>query len=311
MSGIEITTFLKLTFLTMVPFIFSSQGTMLSGRTGVFIVAQEGIMLAGASIGFIISYLTGSNIVGVLAAAAVGGVFGLAMAYFTTTLRVNQFVIGLALFFFGMGISTLVPKFVIGVTMTPPLITTLKNIPIPFLSDIPFLGEILFNQNIMVYASILLSILLYYFLYHTQLGLEMRSVGENPKAADSLGINVSAMRYGAIIVGSMLIGVAGFYLPLVYTGTFTELMTRGRGWLSGALAFFGGWRPHTIFYGALFFAAIEVLAYKVQIASIGIPYQFLLMLPYVSTLIIMMLTFKRSTTPAFLGKNYDREDRSL
>lgn len=306
-----IISFFKIMFLSMVPYILAAQGTMLSGRTGVFIVAQEGMMLASASVGFIVSLLTGNLFAGMVAGMLVGGLFGLVMALFTTTFKVSQFVIGLALFFVGMGISTLVPKFVIGVTTKPPIIPTLPNIPVPLLSKIPFLGEVLFNQNILVYVSILLSALLYYFLYRTRWGLELRSVGENPRAADSLGIKVVLYRYCAIIVGSMIIGLAGVYLPMVYTGTFTDGMTKGRGWLAGALCFFGGWRPHTVFFGSLFFAGIDSLNYLLQVKIPGISYQFLLMLPYVATLVVMILTFKRSTIPAFLGKNYDREKRTI
>lgn len=307
----EIVTFLKLTFLTMVPFILAAQGTMLAGRTGVFNVSQEGTMLAGASAGFIIGFKTGSLWYGAIAAMIMGGLFGLVLAYMTSTLKMSQFVIGLALFFIGMGISTLIPKLVIGVTLVPPLIPTLQNIAIPGLSKIPILGAIFFDQNILVYFSVLLSGFLYYFLYKTKWGMELRSVGENPRAADSLGINVNLTRYLAVIVGSMIIGLAGAYLPMVYTGTFTELMTKGRGWLSSALCFFGGWRPHTIFLGSLFFAGIEVLSYRMQVQTTAVPYQFLVMLPYIATLLVMALTFKRSTTPAFLGKNYDREKRTL
>ena len=231
----------KLIMLSMVPYVLAGQGTMLGGRAGVFNVAQEGIMLVGASVGFLVSYLYGSLWLGVLAALLAGGVFGLALAYFTTHLKLDQFVIGLALFFIGVGLSTLLPKLVVGVTLKPPLIPTLKDIPIPLLSKIPFLGEILFNQNWLVYFSIVISAFLYYFLYRTSYGLELRSVGENPLAADSLGVNVVRMRYRTAILGAMLIGLAGVYLPMVYTGTFTDDMVRGRGWIAIALTFFGGW----------------------------------------------------------------------
>jgi simple sugar transport system permease protein len=148
-------------------------------------------------------------------------------------------------------------------------------------------------------------------MYRTRLGLEMRSVGEHPLTADSLGINVRRWRYIATIVGGLLIGMAGAYLPMMYTGTFTEGMVKGRGWIAIALTFFGGWSPLPIFLGSLFFAAIEVLAYRVQVAGVAIPYQFLLMLPYIATLVVMMFAFKRSRNPAFLGQNYDRERRTL
>ena len=308
---VSIVAYAKLILLSMVPFVLAGQGTMLGGRTGVFNVAQEGIMLVGASVGFLVSYLSGSVFLGALAAMLVGGVFGLALAYFTTHLKMDQFVIGLALFFIGVGLSTLLPKLIIGVTLTPPLVPTIKDVPVPLLSQIPVLGEIFFNQNALVYFSILVSLALYWYLYRTKLGLELRSVGENPQAADSLGINVIRSRYWTAILGGMLIGLAGAYLPMVYTGTFTEGMVKGRGWLAIALTFFGGWKPMTIFYGALFFATIEVLAYRVQVVGTGIPYQFLLMLPYLATIVVMVLTFGKTRVPAFLGQNYDRERRAL
>jgi simple sugar transport system permease protein len=308
---VQIITFAKLMLISMVPFVLAGQGTMLGGRTGVFNVAQEGMMLVGASVGFLGSYFYGSLLVGMLLAMLSGGLFGLLLAYFTTTLKMDQFVIGLSLFFVGVGLSTLLPKLTIGVTLEPPLIPTLNDIPIPGLAQIPLLGEILFNQNVLVYAAIILSVFLWYFLYKTSLGLELRSVGESPQTADSLGINVNRTRYLAAIIGGMLIGLAGAYLPMVYTGTFTEGMVKGRGWLAIALTFFGGWSPLPIFFGSLFFSGVEVLAYRVQVGGFGIPYQFLLMLPYVATILIMMVSFRRARTPSFLGKNYDRERRSL
>ncbi|MCL4301825.1 MAG: ABC transporter permease [Anaerolineae bacterium] len=311
MDQIQGVTFAKLVLLTLVPYVLASQGTMLGGRTGVFNVAQEGIMLVGASVGFLGTYLFGSLLYGVLLAMLAGGLFGLALAFFTTTLKMDQFVIGLALFFVGVGLSTLLYKLVIGVTLVPPLIPTLQDVPIPGLSQIPILGELFFNQNWLVYLAILLSIFLYYLLYKTSIGLELRAVGENPMAADSLGVNVLAMRYTTAIIGGMLMGLAGAYLPMVYTGTFTEGIVRGRGWLAIALTFFGGWSPHLIFLGSLFFAGIEVLSFRVQVQGTSIPYQFLLMLPYIATILVMMPAFKWVREPAFLGQNYDRERRTL
>lgn len=304
-------TFLRLVLLSMVPFVLASQGTMLGGRTGIFNVAQEGIMLLGASLGFLVSYQVGNNLVGMLAAMAAGALFGLLLAYFTTTLKMNQFVIGLSLFFIGVGLSTLLPKLVIGITLSPPLIPTLPEVPIPVLSQIPVLGPILFRQNGLVYFAILLSLALWYFLYRTQKGLEVRAVGENPMAADSLGVNTVRARYITAMIGGALIGLAGAYLPMVYTGTFTEAMTRGRGWLSIALTFFGGWSPLTILGGSLFFASVEVLAFRAQVIGLAVPYQYLLMVPYLATILIMVLTFRKARVPAFLGQNYDREKRNL
>ncbi len=268
-------------------------------------------MLVGASVGFLAAHLSGSLIVGLLSALIIGGLFGLILAYFTTTLKMDQFVVGLALFFIGLALSTLFFKIFIGVTLQPPLIPTLQNVAIPGLAQIPIVGQIFFHQNLLVYFTILVSAFLYYLLYKTSFGLELRAVGENPKAADSLGINVGLMRYGATIAGGMLMGLAGVYLPMVYTGTFTEGMVSGRGWIALALTFFGGWKPHLIFFGALFFAGVEVLSLQVQIIGGGIPHQFLLMTPYIATILVMMRPIKGASAPAFLGQNYDREKRTL
>ncbi len=304
-----IVNFLKLVLFYVVPFVLAGQGTMLSGRTGVFNVAQEGVMLFGSAIGFLGTYYSGSPLVGVLAAMASGMIFGLALAYFTTNLKMDQFVIGLALFFVGFGLHTLIPKLALGIQSSLPRIPTLSQVPIPLLSQIPILGEIFFNQNAFVYFAILISIALWYFMYRTKYGLEMRSVGENPQAADSLGINVAFWRYSMTILGGALIGMAGAYLPMEFAGTFTPNIVAGRGWIAIALTFFGGWAPHTILFGSLFFASIDSLATRAQVGGSAIPFQFLLMLPYLATILVMVFSFRRSRVPAFLGLNYDREKR--
>ena len=304
-----IVNFFKLMLFYVVPFVLAGQGTMLGGRTGVFNVAQEGVMLFGSAVGFLGTYYSGSPLVGVLAAMLSGMIFGLALAYFTTSLKMDQFVVGLALFFVGFGLHTLIPKLALGIQSSLPRITTLAEVPIPILSQIPILGEIFFKQNLFVYFSILLSIGLWYFMYRTKYGLEMRSVGENPLAADSLGVNVAFWRYSMTILGGALIGMAGAYLPMEFAGTFTPNIVAGRGWIAIALTFFGGWAPHTILFGSLFFAGIDSLATRVQVGGSGIPFQFLLMLPYLATILVMMFSFRRSRVPAFLGMNYDREKR--
>ena len=302
--------FFTLVVTAMVPYILVAQGTMLGGRAGVFNVSQEGMMVLGASVGFLVGFETGSNLLGLVAAAAVGGVFGLVLAFTTTLLRLDQFVIGLALFFAAVGLASLLYKVVVGVTLKPPLVSTLPDIRIPVLADVPGLGEALFAQNALVYFTFLLSAFLYWLLYRTNTGLMLRSVGENPKAADSLGIGVTRMRIVATTAGSMLMALGGAYLPMVYTGTFTEGIVSGRGWLAIALTFFGGWRPHFIVVGAAFFAGMEVLALRIQVQGVDVPHQFVSMLPYVATLLVMMFAFRWARVPAFLGRNYDRESRT-
>jgi ABC-type uncharacterized transport system permease subunit len=300
----------QLTVVAMVPYLLASLGTMLGGLAGVFSVSQEGVMLLGASVGFLVSYGTGSSTVGVLVAAAVGAVFGFALGWATTALRLDQFVVGLALFFAATGLAGLLYRIVIGQTATTPLVDTLPRLDIPLLSDIPLLGTALFSHNLLVYLAALLAVGLWFFLYRTRVGLNLRSVGENPKAADSLGIAVVRTRLWTTAAGGALMGVAGAFLPLVYTGTFTEGIVGGRGWLAIALTFFGGWRPQFIVAGALFFAAMDVVALRAEVSGIDIPSQALLVIPYVATLVVMVFAFRWARVPEFLGRNYDRESRT-
>jgi ABC-type uncharacterized transport system permease subunit len=307
----EITEFLTLMIPAMVPFLLAAQGTVLSGRTGVFNVAQEGLMVLGAAVGFLVSYKVGSNAVGMLGAFAIAALFGLVLAYMTTQLRLDQFVVGLALYFAALGAASLLYREVVGVTMEPPLIPTLDDYAIPLLADIPFVGEVFFDHDLVVYLAFALSFALYWFMYRTSAGLSFRSIGENPKSADSLGIDVVRARVWSSVVGAGLMGMAGAYLPMVFTGLYTEGMVAGRGWLVIALAFLGGWRPQLVVAGAAFFAGMEVLALRSQVAGIGIPHQFVLMLPYVATLLVMVFAFRWARQPAFLGLNYDRESRMV
>ncbi|RFU18966.1 ABC transporter permease [Geodermatophilus marinus] len=306
----EFASLAQLTVVAMVPFLLASLGTMLGGLAGVFSVSQEGVMLLGASVGFLVSYATGSSTVGILLAAAVGAVFGLALGWATTRLRLDQFVVGLALFFAATGLAGLLYRVVIGQTATTPRVDTLPRLEIPLLSDIPVVGRALFSHNLLVYLAALLTVGLWFFLYRTRAGLDLRSVGENPRAADSLGIPVVRTRLWTTAAGGALMGVAGAYLPLVYTGTFTEGIVGGRGWLAIALTFFGGWRPQFIAAGALFFAAMDVIALRAEVVGVGIPTQVLLVVPYVATLLVMIFAFRWARVPAFLGRNYDRESRT-
>jgi simple sugar transport system permease protein len=306
----EFATLAQLTVVAMVPYLLASLGTMLGGLAGVFSVSQEGVMLLGASVGFLVSYSTGSTAVGILLAAAVGAVFGFALGWATTALRLDQFVVGLALFFAATGLAGLLFRVVIGQTGQTPLVDTLPRVEIPLLKDIPVLGTALFSHNVLVYFAALLTVGLWFFLYRTRAGLNLRSVGENPKAADSLGIPVVRIRLWTTAAGGALMGIAGAYLPLVYTGTFTEGIVGGRGWLAIALTFFGGWRPQYIAAGALFFATMDVVALRAEVSGIDIPSQVLLVVPYVATLIVMVFALRWARVPEFLGKNYDRESRT-
>jgi simple sugar transport system permease protein len=286
--------FLTLTITAMVPFLFVAQGTMLSGRAGIFNVAQEGLMLLGAAVGYVVSLKAGGNVVGLIAAALAGALVGFVLAWATTSLRLDQFVVGLALFFLAGGTASLLYRVVIG-NDEPPRIA-----PLP---------DLVLGQDALVFIAIALSLFLWWWLYRTDAGMRLRSVGENPKAADSLGINVTRTRLWAGTVGAALMAVGGAYLPMVFSGVYADGIVSGRGWLAIALAFFGGWRPQFILAGSAFFAAMEVLAQRAQVSGIGVPHQFVSMLPYVATLVVMVYAFRWALVPQFLGKNYDRESR--
>lgn len=286
--------FIGLTITAMVPFLLVAQGTMLSGRSGIFNVSQEGLMLLGASVGYLVSLTVGSNIVGLVIAAFAGAAFGALLAWATTYLRLDQFVVGLALFFLAGGMASLLYRVVIGDDAV---------------KRIPPLPKVLFGQDLLVYLAIAFSLVLWWWLYRTDAGMRLRSVGENPKAADSLGINVTRTRMLAGTCGAALMAIGGAYLPMAFAGTYADGVVAGRGWLAIALAFFGGWRPQFILLGSAFFAAMDVLAQRAQVTGIDIPHQFVSMLPYVATLIVMVFAFRWARVPQFLGRNYDRESR--
>lgn len=251
-------------------------------------------MLLGAAVGYIISLKAGGNVVGLVAAALAGAVVGFVLSWATTSLRLDQFVVGLALFFLAGGTASLLYRVVIG-NDEPPRIR-----PLP---------DLVLGQDAMVFVAIALSAFLWWWLYRTDAGMRLRSVGENPKAADSLGINVARTRMWAGTVGAALMAVGGAYLPMVFSGVYADGIVAGRGWLAIALAFFGGWRPQYILAGSAFFAAMEVLAQRAQVSGIGIPHQFVSMLPYLATLLVMVFALRWALVPQFLGKNYDRESR--
>lgn len=299
---------LKYLLVLLVPYALTSLGIMIGGRAGTFNIAGEGMMLLGASVTFLVTYSTGGNqVLGLLTCLAVGALFGLAFGYLTITLKLNQFVVGITFFILASGLGSLLYKMFIGVTLTPPRVAVLPEIDIPGLSQIPIVGEVLFKQNAMVYITIVLAVVLHYILFKTMLGLNIRSVGENPRAADTLGINVFVVKYVTVVIGMMLMSLSGGYLLLAFTGTFTDYIVSGRGWISIALTLFGRWSPIPILLGSLLFSGVEVIVYQLQTMRVAVPYQFLLMIPFIVTMIILIWVYKRAEVPQALGRPYDRE----
>ncbi len=284
----------------------TSLGMVIAGRTGIFNISGEGVMLASASAGFLGAYYSGNWLLGFATGALVGALFGLILIAIHESLQISQFILGITLVILGTGFSDLLYKLLIGVQLFAPEAPDVPSITLPIIAKIPIISAF-FNQNVIVYFIYITVIATYYFLYRTRLGLETRSIGEDPKAADVVGINVKLRRYVATIICGACMGMAGAYLPLVVTGTYTTGIVNGRGFMAIGIAIFASWRPERALLGAFIFAGIEVMAFHQQVGFSTIPYQFLLMLPFISVLIIMWLFRKRVEFPASLGKPYTRE----
>jgi general nucleoside transport system permease protein len=297
------------TLVYAAPLILAAMGELLMERGGVLNIGIEGMMLTGAAVGFIVAVKTGSVGAGVAAAMVAAGVLASVLAYYSVDLRGSQITVGLGLFVLGIGLSSLLYRVVFGVRLTPPRVATLPPLAIPGLADIPVLGSVVFRQNVMVYAALLLVPAVHLFLFKTPLGLRLRAAGENPRAVDTLGIDVFTLRRAATVSGGLLIGAAGAYLPIALTGTFNDNMTAGRGWLALMLVIFGRWRPGWALLGALLFACVESFQFKLAMGTKAIPPQFLLMLPYIFAMVALVWIYRGAQAPAALAVPYDREAR--
>jgi general nucleoside transport system permease protein len=291
------------------PLIIAAMGELLIERSGVLNVGIEGMMLVAAAVGFVVAFETGSVGAGAGAAMAASGALAVILAYYGITLRGSQITVGLALYVLGIGLSSLLYRVVFGVRLSPPRLATLAPVPVPGLAEIPVLGPILFQHNVLVYVALALVPAVHLVLFRTPLGLRLRATGENPRAVDALGINVFALRYAATVVGGLLIGLGGAYLPLALTGTFSDNMTAGRGWLALMLVIFGRWMPFSALLGAFLFAYVESFQFKLAMGTKLIPPQFLLMLPYVFAMVVLVRVYRGAQAPTALAVAYDREAR--
>jgi simple sugar transport system permease protein len=284
----------------------ASLGIVLAGRTGVFNVAGEGIMLASASAGFLVAFISGSSLVGFLAGAAMGALLGALLITIHEIFKVNQFILGISLVILGSGVSDLLYKLILGVRLQAPVAPETGRVVIPFIGQLPIISAV-FSHDLVVYFMYLAVLVSWWYLYRTKHGLATRAIGENPRAADVVGVRVVRRRVVATIVGSALIGVAGAYLPIVIIETYSPDIAAGRGFMAIGIAIFASWKPGRALLGGLVFAAIEVISFQLQIASDRIPFQFFLMLPFIVVLLLMVV-FKRFVEfPASVGKPYTRE----
>jgi simple sugar transport system permease protein len=283
----------------------SSLGLVLGGQAGIFNISGEGIMASAAAVAFVVALFTQSWVMGFFAGCLVGIFFGLLFIFLHVRFNVDQFIIGITLIIAGIALGDLVFKITTDTFISIPKTPLVPVIRIPFLSSIPIIGGF-FNQNIITYLAYVLIALIWWFLYKTKNGLEFRAVGENPKAADVVGIPVIRIRILATMLGAALMGLAGSYLPLVAIGSYSIGMISGRGLMSIGIAIFANWKPQRILPSALIFAAFEVLALNWQMA-LGRKYIFLMQtLPFIAVLIIMMFA-KQIKFPGALGEPYNRE----
>ncbi len=289
------------------PILLASLGGVMSERSGVINIGLEGMMLMGAFGAATGSYFYGPWI-GILIGIAIGGLMGLVHAFMSVTVKANQIISATAINIFAVGFpNIMVPIIWPGYQAITPVVPIIKDIRLPLIANLPVIGPIIGNQNPIVYIALILVPIINYFLFRTPLGLRIRSVGENPKAADTLGINVVKMRYIAVISSGFLAGLGGAFLSIAYQSQFSKAMTQGRGFIGLAAMIFGRWSPIGAFIACLLFGFADALQASAQSAGVPIPPELLLATPYVLTLIALVgLIGKRAVGPAANGKPYEK-----
>jgi simple sugar transport system permease protein len=286
------------------PLLLAAIGELVVEKSGVLNLGVEGMMVMGAVAGFAVTISTGSPFLGVLGGAIAGVLVSLIFAFVTLTLVANQVASGLALTLFGLGLSGLIGEGFVG---QPGI--KLQSLHIPGLTELPFVGKLLFGQDILVYLSFASVFGVSWFLNRTRGGLILRAVGDNHASAHALGYPVIGVRYLAVMFGGAMAGLGGAYMSVAYTPLWVENMTAGRGWIALALVVFASWLPWRAVFGAYLFGTVTVLQFHAQALGIGIPSQFLSMLPYLATIVVLVAISgnRRATlfnTPASLGKPF-------
>ncbi|WP_136796255.1 ABC transporter permease [Desulfosediminicola ganghwensis] len=292
------------------PLIFGTIGELICERAGVLNLGIEGIMAAGCMTGWTWVYFGGDLWTGVLVAAAVGALFGLLHALFTVYLGLSQHVTGLGITMLATALSSFVFRMLLPDVTTPPKIIPFQPLQIPVLSDIPFLGEVLFTQSPMTLLALLSVVAVAYFLKKTPAGLALCMTGENPMAVESQGLSVFAIRTAAVMVGSAFMAIGGAFLTMSAFDAFYIGMVNGRGWICIALVVFASWNPGKALVGTIIFAAFDALQMRVQQQSgMVIPYQFYLMMPYVVSIIALIIMSRRSAYPKALLVPFRKGER--
>ena len=286
------------------PLLLAAIGELVVERSGVLNLGVEGMMIMGAVTGFAVANLTGSGTLGILGAIGAGMALSALFGFLVLVLVTNQVATGLALTLLGLGLSGLIGEAFIGV---PGL--KLEKLDVPFLTDLPFVGPVIFGQDPIVYMSVAIVVAVSYTLARTRAGLVLRAVGDNHASAHALGLSVLKVRFLAVLFGGACAGLAGGYMSLAYTPQWVENMTAGRGWIALALVVFASWLPWRVVIGAYLFGAVTVLTFHAQAVGAGVPSQLLSSLPYLATILVLVLisSNRRLTlvnTPACLGKPF-------
>jgi len=285
------------------PYLYAAIGETFGQLSGVLNLGVEGMMLMGAYSGFVVTFHTGNPWLGLLAAIVVGLVMGLLMAFISVTLKAEQGISGIGIYLVGLGLSDLLFHRTIG-SVEP--VSGFQPMPIPLLSDIPVIGEIFFRHNILVYGAFALVLVAWFILNKTTWGLKIKAVGQNPAAADSLGVNVSVVRYVTVTIGGILAGIAGASLSIALLNVFQQNLTSGMGFIAVALVYFGGWSPFGVLAGSLLFSTVNALQLWVQVKNIPIPADFAAMMPYVLTILALIFAVRKVNQPAALTKIFER-----
>ncbi len=284
------------------PLIFAALGGIFSERSGVVNIALEGMMLIGAFTAMFVSYHTGMPWMGVLGAMGAGALVGLLHALFCVRYRANQVVIGTAINIFAGGLTVFLLRYYFGAAGTSPSVTTISDITLPLISQIPWIGRVIGRQNPLVYLALVAVVISHLVIYKTSWGLRLRAVGEHPKAADTVGVNVYRMRYLAVALSGALAGLGGTYLSIAHLSRFSENMTAGRGFIALAAVIFGKWTPLGALFACLFFGYADALQMRLQ--GIGVPVQFMHMLPYLLTMVALAGFIGKSVGPKASGQPY-------
>ncbi|MGD0612869.1 MAG: ABC transporter permease [Anaerolineales bacterium] len=285
------------------PYLYAAIGETFAQSSGVVNLGVDGIMLLSAYAAFYTVLITGNLWLGLLAAAVVGLLMGLLMSLISVTLKAEQGISGIGLYMFGLGLSSLLFETTIGTVKT---VVGFPPVKIPLLGDIPVIGPILFRNSLPVYGAFLLVPIAWWVLERTTLGSKIKAVGQNPAAADSLGINVDRIRYFSVCLGAVLAGIAGASLSIALLNLFQDNLTAGQGFIAVALVYFGGWSPWGVLGGALLFSVVNSFQLWMQVLGVNIPSGIAIMLPYLLTIAALTITVNRVRQPAALNKPFER-----